>query len=142
MDPAEDNGDRPPPARQVQLPPVPAGESLLGAIIRGAGVGAATAPFLWRMAALTGLGKASVGAAIAALIAGVIAGAAVAAVAWLIRKVVAPAGQAAEGRRRCEGGVGRRGGDCSTLGGEGGHHGPAAQAEGRGEGAGNLRQAQ
>jgi hypothetical protein len=54
------------------------------------------------MAALTGLGKVSVGAAIAALIAGVIAGAAVAAVAWLVRKVVAPAGQAAEGRRERE----------------------------------------
>jgi hypothetical protein len=73
------------PAKE-QLPPVPAGKPLLGAIIRGASLGAATAPFLWGMAALTGLGKASVGAAIAALIAGVIAGAAVAAVAWLVRR--------------------------------------------------------
>ena len=87
MDPAEDNGDRSLPARQVQLPPVQPGRPLMGAIIRGAGMGAATAPFLWGIAALTGLGKASVGAALAALIAGVIAGAAVAAVAWLVRRV-------------------------------------------------------
>ena len=87
MDPAEDNGDRSLPARQVQLPPVQPGGPLMGAIIRGAGMGAATAPFLWGMAALTGLGKASVGAALAALIAGVIAGAAVAAVAWLVTRV-------------------------------------------------------
>src|SRR5262245_20073997 len=87
MDPAEDNGNRSPPARRVQRPPVPPGEPLLGAIIRGASIGAATAPFLWGMAALSGLGKPSVGAAIAALIAGVIAGAAVAAAGWLVGRL-------------------------------------------------------